>query len=284
MIDIKQLVFDYGKEKLFTNISLGLRPNNVYGLLGLNGAGKSTLLKLMAGLLFPTQGQVRSLGCEPALREPGFLNRVFMLPEEPTLPSVTDREYLWVLSRFYPKFDQARFEHYMAEFGVPTGRMLHRLSHGQRKKFMLSFGLACDSSLLLLDEPTNGLDIPSKTQFRRLVAEALTEERTFVISTHQVRDVESLIDPIVVLHEGEVLFNHSMAEITSRIRMEHTPTRPAADSGGLLYCEPALGGFWAVWRDDSAEDGHIDLEILFNTVISRPDLYASLFTAKEAAR
>ena len=283
MIDINQLVFDYGKENLFTNINLNLFPNNVYGLLGLNGAGKSTLLKLLTGLLFPTQGQITALGFDPARREPDFLNRVFMLPEEMNLPSVSDREYLWVHSRFYPNFDYQRFEHYMAEFGVPAGRKLHRLSHGQKKKFLLSFGLACGSSLLLLDEPTNGLDIPSKTQFRRLVADALSEDRTFVISTHQVRDVESLIDPIVVLHEGEVLFNHSMAEISAHIRMEHTPMRPAQDSEDLLYCEPALGGFWSVWRDGSAENGHVDLEILFNTVISRPELYASLFDIKEAA-
>lgn len=284
MIDISQLLFSYGNERVFENINLKLEPNNVYGLLGLNGAGKSTLLKLMTGLLFPNEGTVSALGTTPAAREPAFLQQVFMLPEELNLPSLTDREYLWALSRLYPSFDPARFDHYVREFELPTGRKLHKLSYGQKKKFLLSFGLASGASLVLLDEPTNGLDIPSKAQFRRLVAEALTEDRVFVISTHQVRDVESLIDPIIVLHEGRVLFNHSMSEVTARIRMAHTPTRPADKENGLLYCEPALGGFWSVYRDASAEEGHIDLEVLFNTVISKPGLYASVFGAEGEAQ
>lgn len=284
MIDVNQLMFSYGTENIFKNIDLKLEPNNVYGLLGLNGAGKSTLLKLMTGLLFPQAGTIRALGATPGERVPAFLQQVFMLPEELNLPSLTDHEYLWAQSRLYPKFDRQRFDRYVREFGLPAGRKLHKLSYGQKKKFLLSFGLASGASLVLLDEPTNGLDIPSKAQFRRVIADALTEERVFVISTHQVRDVESLIDPIVVLHDGHVLFNHTLSDVTSRIRMAHTPTRPPDGDTGLLYCEPALGGFWSVYSDTSAEDGHVDLEILFNTVIAKPELYASVFGARGAAR
>jgi ABC-2 type transport system ATP-binding protein len=284
MIDVNQLLFSYGTEKIFKNIDLKLEPNNVYGLLGLNGAGKSTLLKLMTGLLFPQEGTIRALGATPAERTPTFLQQVFMLPEELNLPSLTDREYLWAQSRLYPKFDRNRFDHYVREFSLPTGRRLHKLSYGQKKKFLLSFGLASGAPLVLLDEPTNGLDIPSKAQFRRVVAEALTEDRVFVISTHQVRDVESLIDPIVVLHDGRVLFNHSMSDVTSRIRMTHTPTRPEGGESGLLYREPALGGIWSVYQDATAEDGHVDLEVLFNTVITKPELYSSVFDARGEVR
>jgi len=277
MIAIDHLAFGYGQERLFNDISMNWEPGNIYGLLGMNGAGKSTLLKLMAGLLFPDSGTLRALGYDPSRREPGFLSKVFVLPEELNMPAITEREYLSVRVPFYPDFNHQRFERYITEFEIPRGRKLTSLSYGQKKKFLLSFGLACESALLVLDEPTNGLDIPAKAQFRRLVAEALSDRRVFIISTHQVQDVASLIDPIVILHQGSVLFNHTLAEVSARIRMSHTASRPSDDEQGLLYSEAAVGGFRSVWKDSDAEDKLIDLEVLFNTVVSRPDLSASLF-------
>jgi ABC-2 type transport system ATP-binding protein len=282
MIQLDHLEFGYRHDALFRDLSLGLAPGNIYGLLGMNGAGKTTLLKLMTGLLFAERGSVRSLGYDPARREPGFLARVFALPEELNLPSVTDREYVSVRAPFYPAFDHTRFERYLTELEIPRGRKLTALSYGQKKKFLLSFGLACQSPLLVMDEPTNGLDIPSKGQFRRLIAEALTDERLFIISTHQVQDVASLIDPIVILHGGEVLLNHTLGEIAARIRMTHSATRPAADAAGLLYAEPAIGGFWTVWRDEDSGEGRIDLEVLFNTIVSQPRAFAGLFDSPES--
>ena len=129
----------------------------------------------------------------------------------------------------------------------------------------------------MLDEPTNGLDIPSKGLFRRLVAEALTEDRIFVISTHQVRDVDSLIEPITILHQGRILFEHSLAEVYERIHMTRSLTAPAEDAEGLIYTEAAVGGYWSVWRGAAEDGGPIDLEVLFNTVVSRPDIYNEIF-------
>ena len=277
MIKVDNLSFGYGSDSLFRNLSLNLEPGNIYGLLGLNGAGKSSLLKLMTGLLFPRSGELSSLGYEPTRRDPGFLSQIFFLHEEMNAPNVTAQEYIHIHTPFYPNFDHQAFQRYLQEFELPAERKLIELSHGQKKKFLLSFGLACNSSLLVLDEPTNGLDIPSKGQFRRLVAEAVTEERIFIISTHQVRDVESLVDSIVILHEGTVLFNHSMADVSARIKMTQVATRPDDNAPGLLYCEPVVGGFWTVWKNETNEDSLIDLEILFNTTIAHPEVYTSLF-------
>jgi ABC-2 type transport system ATP-binding protein len=245
-------------------------------LLGLNGAGKSTLLKLMTGLLFADSGRIEALGQNPADRRPSFLADVFVLPEELDLPPITGEQYVRGLAPFYPSFDRSRFELYCREFELPPDHKLTSHSYGQKKKFLLAFGLASGTRLLVLDEPTNGLDIPSKGLFRRLVAEAATEERTFVISTHQVRDVESLIDPLVILHGGRVLFNATMSDVTSRIRM--TRGGGTADPGRstLIYEEPSVGGSWAVWAEPD-DDGHIDLEVLFNSVIAVPERYRSLF-------
>ena len=207
MVELERLRFGYGRGTLFRDLDLALEPGAIYGLLGLNGAGKSTLLRLIAGLLFPTSGRVSVLGHEPARRKPAFLSKLFVLPEELNVPGITDRQYITARAPFYPDFDRPRFERHLEALEVPQGRKLSSLSHGQQKKFLLSFGLATNASLLMLDEPTNGLDIPSKGLFRRLVAEALEDDRIFVVSTHQVRDVEALIDFILVLHEGKVLFH-----------------------------------------------------------------------------
>lgn len=277
MVELKALDFGYGSKRLFQQADLILEPGKIYGLLGQNGAGKSTLLRLMAGLLFPKSGAIAVANHVPARREPAFLADLFVLPENLNVPAVTEGEYVGSLSPFYPKFDHERIERYLREFDVPRGQKLTDLSLGQQKKFFLSFGLACNVSLLLLDEPTNGLDIPSKGLFRRLVAEALTDEQIFVVSTHQVRDVESLIDKIVILHEGRVLFNRDIADVASKLRISSGPRRPDDDADGLLYSEPTVGGFATVWRERSEGGGQLDLEILFKAVIADPDVYASLF-------
>ena len=275
MLEASHVRFGYGAEPLFLDTDLTLAPGHIYGLLGLNGAGKSTLLKLTTGLLFPDAGQITACGYEPARRAPGFLSRVFMLPEELNVPGVTGKEFVTVRAPFYPEFDRARMQRHLEEFDIPEGKRLAALSHGQQKKFLLSFGLACNASLVLLDEPSNGLDIPSKGLFRRLVAEALTEERTIVVSTHQVRDVESLVDRVVILHEGKVLLNRGVSDLSANLRFHVGADRPGADDD-LIYAERTVGGYASVWRQRGAEDGRMDLELLFKAVIADPAACAAL--------
>ena len=214
--------------------ALGLTPGNIYGLLGVNGAGKSTLLKLMSGLLFPAAGSVRSLGQNPAERQPSFLLDVFVLAEDAQAPNMLARDYLRARAPFYPRFDHALFDRYLREFELPQAGNLATLSHGQQKKFLLAFGLATQAKLVLLDEPTNGLDIPSKSLLRRVIAEAVTAERLFVISTHQVRDLGTLMDPIVILHQGRVLLNRTLAEIGAQLHMTQQASPPRGRCAGSL--------------------------------------------------
>ena len=280
MLQASQVNFGYGRDSLFTGTDLTVAPGHVYGLLGLNGAGKSTLLKLMTGLLFPDSGRITACGHDPARRAPGFLSRVFMLPEELNVPGITGKEFVAVRSPFYPGFDRCRMQRYFDEFEIPDSRKLTALSHGQQKKFLLSFGLACDASLVLLDEPTNGLDIPSKGLFRRLVAEALTEERTVIVSTHQVRDVESLVDRVVILHEGKVLLHRGVPELSTNLRFSVGVKRPEA-SDGLIYSERAVGGYASVSKCPGGDEGRLDLELLFKAVIAEPAAFAAWPTTEE---
>ena len=207
MIKIENLSFNYGPKKpLFDQLNLTLPYGNIYGLLGKNGAGKSTLLKMMAGLLFPQKGKLDVVGFHPNERHPEFLQEVYFVSEEFELPSLSMEQFVRMYSPFYPRFNHLLFDEYLYEFKLPRQQKLPNMSYGQKKKFILAFGLATDCKLLILDEPTNGLDIPSKSQFRKIVASAIHEERSFIISTHQIRDMENLIDPIIILDEGKIVF------------------------------------------------------------------------------
>ena len=279
MLKARHVNFGYGADPLFLDTDLTLAPGHIYGLLGLNGAGKTTLLKLMTGLLFPNSGQIDACGYDPVRRDPGFLAKVFLLPEELNVPGVTGREFVAVRSPFYPDFDKARMQRFLDEFEVPGNKRLTALSHGQQKKFLLSFGLACNASLVLLDEPTNGLDIPSKGLFRRLVAESLRDDQSIVVSTHQVRDVESLVDLIVILHEGKVLLNHTVSELCENLRFAVSGNRPG-EGDGLIYTERTVGGYASVWKDRGSDEGGLDLELLFKAVIANPVTCAKLLTAE----
>lgn len=275
MIALNALSFSYGRKRLFSGLSLSLPPGNICGLLGRNGAGKTTLLKLLAGLLFPQDGETGVLGERPARRSPGFLQDLTLLPEEFSLPSVSPALYRRLYAPFYPRFSPQQYHDYLNEFDLDPNENLDRCSYGQKKKFLIAFGFAAGCRLTLLDEPTNGLDIPSKRQFRQALASVLTEDRLFIIATHQARDLESLIDPVVILDEGQVIFNRSMEEISKglSVRLRSEPPRPGED----IYCEKTLEGYLVVAENRTDEESHIDLELLFNAVIQRREKVSTLF-------
>jgi ABC-2 type transport system ATP-binding protein len=281
MVNIDGLTFAYKRAAVFNDLALELAPGNIYGLLGVNGAGKSTLLKLISGLLFAASGSVRALNHDPGKRKPSFLLDVFVLPEDAQAPSIQAADYLRARQPFYPRFDRAAFERYLREFELPSTGNLAAFSHGQQKKFLLAFGLASQAKLVLLDEPTNGLDIPSKSVLRRVITEALTPERLFVISTHQVRDLGTLMDPIVILHQGRVLLNRTLAEIGAQLHMTQQASPPPATTPDLLFSEATVGGFWSVWRGGG--EGPLDLEVLFNAIVAKPEIAQSVVAAARGA-
>jgi ABC-2 type transport system ATP-binding protein len=274
-ISIKGLSFGYAREPLFRDLELFLEPGNIYGLLGKNGAGKTTLLKLICGLRLPQLGKCEVLGYNPRNRPAGLLEEIYFLPEEFHVPPISVELYLQLYAPFYPRFDSSAFEEYRREFELGTGKKLSELSYGQKKKFLLAFGLATGCRLLLLDEPTNGLDIPSKSQFRKLLARAGDEHRIFLISTHQVRDMENLIDPIIILDEGAIIFNQPLFEVSRRLHMELVTEEPA--SREALFSDKTLGGYIVVRENSTGDEARLDLETLFNTVTTNRARVAALF-------
>ncbi|GAB4041249.1 ABC transporter ATP-binding protein [Spirosoma gilvum] len=277
MIELKNVTFGYRQRKLlYDRLTLSLSPGSIYGLLGPNGAGKSTLLRLVSGLLYPKSGTIQVGLYNPAHRQPAFLEDIFLVPEEFYLPSVRIRQFVETNAPFYPRFDRSEMAAYIREFGLTDDQKLNELSYGQKKKILIGFGLATNTSVLLMDEPTNGLDIPSKSQFRRLVAGAVDEQRTVIISTHQVRDLETLIDPIVILSEQGVALNASVDEITARLWFGLVPELDR--SRPILYSERAVGGYAIVAENKLGEPNRLDLERLFNAVQAEPERIQQLFS------
>ncbi|QKZ12889.1 ATP-binding cassette domain-containing protein [Spirosoma sp. KUDC1026] len=287
MIELTNVAFSYQRKKpIYKGLNLTLEPGSIYGLLGPNGAGKSTLLRLLAGLLYPREGTIQVGPHVPGERRPTFLENLFLVPEEFYLPPVRIRQFVRTNAPFYPRFDHQQMQRYLQEFGLTDDQKLPELSYGQKKKVLIGFGLATNTALLLMDEPTNGLDIPSKSQFRRLVAGAVDEHRTVVISTHQVRDLEALIDPVIILAEKpdggmNVALNASIDEITRQLWFSLVAELPRQQA--ILYTERAVGGYAIVAeRTDTSrlanESSRLDLERLFNAVQAHPDRIQILFS------
>lgn len=280
MIEINNLAFAYRKKKrLFDRLSLSLPDGSIYGLLGKNGAGKTTLLRIMTGLLYPQEGQSITDGEQAPHRSPALLRELYFIPEEFYVPPVSGVRFIELYAPFYPRFDHSAIERYFFEFELEKNESLTTLSYGQKKKFLIAFGLACQCKTLLLDEPTNGLDIPSKSQFRRLVASAMTDDRTFIISTHQVRDMENLIDPVIIIDEGRIIFYRDSYEISNRLAVSNLQREPV--DGSYLYAEKLPGGFAVVTENTDNRESQIDLELLFNTVIANKMTINDLFKEKE---
>ena len=269
MIQVENLSFNYvgTKREVFSDFSLQLTDNKIYGLLGKNGTGKSTLLYLLCGLLRPKKGGVFIDGVLTSDRRSAMLEDIFMVPEEFALPPVTLDTYVKMNKGFYPHFSEEVLERCLADFELSRQTKLHQLSMGQKKKAFMSFALATGTRLLLMDEPTNGLDIPSKSQFRKVIANNMTDDRIMIISTHQVHDIESLLDHVLILSQSNLLLNASVSDISDDYKFEYRT--PAEMDDSVLYAEPSLqGNAVIVRRQPSDHETPMNLELLFNAVIT----------------
>ncbi|MFA5328659.1 MAG: ABC transporter ATP-binding protein [Prolixibacteraceae bacterium] len=271
MISIKQLTFHYKKQQaLFADLSFHQENGSITGLLGKNGAGKSTLLKLMAGLLKPQTGQLQVNGFKPFDRLPDFLSDVYMVPEEFAFPPVTIACYIKATAPLYPNFGYEKMDKILLEFELDRQKNINRLSHGQRKKFLIAFALATNCRLLILDEPTNGLDIPSKSLFRKILVSSVTEDQLVLISTHQVKDIDTIIDKIVMIDQGELVLNENIFSITEKWQFKTVPSLNGSEN--VVYHEKCPGGYRIVLPANNGEESDIDIELLFNAIVNKAPL------------
>lgn len=277
MLTVSNLTYSYGRKSrpVLENYSLTLEQGTINGLLGRNGAGKSTLLYLLTGLLKPQSGVIDYNGYTPWNRDVAFLNDVFLVPEEFSLPDVKLAEFVNVSAPFYPKFSISDLYRHLETFELSSEVHLGKLSMGQKKRVFISFALACNSSLLILDEPTNGLDIPGKRLFRKALLNSMTDERIVIVSTHQVYDVEKILDHIIITDTEGVLLDASITEITSRLSFKFTTDNRHAEEA--LIALDAPGGFNIVELNTVAEETDINLESLFEFTRQQPNMVNKIF-------
>lgn len=277
MLNLQHVSYGYPgqMQPVINDFSMELTPGGIYGLLGANGAGKSTLLYLICGLLKPTSGSVSFKGMDTFKREPEMLTDIFLVPEEISLPSITLDKFIELNAPFYKNFDRDQLNNYLAHFRLEPSIHLGQLSMGQKKKAFVAFALACNTSLLIMDEPTNGLDIPGKSEFRRAIVSAMNEDRTIVISTHQVRDLDRVLDHVLIIDRTGVILNSSIAAIQKRLvfKFTHDPE----ELNGALWSMPVPGGFSIVrLRGEDVPETDVNLESLFELAFTNPQLTNAL--------
>ena len=281
MINVENLSFTDPKSKhmVLHDFSFSLEAGRVYGLLGRNGAGKSTLLYLITGLLTPKKGKIMYHDINVRSRLPMTLQDMFLVPEEFELPSISLKKYIDLNAPFYPNFSKEDMYKYLHCFEMDMDVNLGALSMGQKKKVFMSFALATNTSLLLMDEPTNGLDIPGKSQFRKFMASGMTDNKTIVISTHQIRDIDKMLDSVMIMDESRVLLNESTVHICEKLCFKESDDRSLIDKA--LFAVPSLHGNSLLLLNEHNEDSDINIELLFNAILAQPQKIANLFHAQE---
>ncbi|PCE63347.1 ABC transporter ATP-binding protein [Sediminicola luteus] len=271
MIKTNNLHFHYKKNQdVFTGLSFEIEHKGIIGLLGKNGIGKTTLLHLLAGLIFPKAGELKVGDQFPMQRRPEYLSKLFFLPDVPFVPQLSIAAYTKAYAPLYPDFDAEKMQGILKDFELEPKLRLDKLSLGQQKKAMMAFALATGCSLLLLDEPTNGLDIPSKSIFRKILVESITDAQTVILSTHLVKDVENILDGILILERGEIVLNQSVDQISQRLQFVKTPVLP--EDGSVLYYEKCLEGYHILQYAETDDYTEMDIELLFNALCHQPTL------------
>jgi len=267
MLSIKSLSYYYKANKnILWNINSELKPGNIYGLLGLNGEGKTTFLKLIVGMLLPKDGTVEFKGHYSSERTAEYLNDVYFLPDYSKLPDLGIEEFGKLYGAFYSKYDHQQFLDCIKEFNIPTENKLKALSLGQHRKVHLSFALACNCSVLLMDEPTNGLDIPSKAIFRKLLSKYINDDRIFLIATHQIRDIDVLLDHLLIMKHGSLVLDENIYQLSSQFKISKSPV----DAEHAVYVQDDLAGPFYLVKNTSEEETRLDIEFLFNAFTNNP--------------
>lgn len=289
MISIKNLEYGYSSSKhVFDNLNLELPDGHIYGLLGKNGIGKTTLLSILAGALF-AKGEYDIDGIDPRKRNNDLMEQVRLdvdLDINPTMGinfATKPQTLANILADLYPNFDKAFLQKAIERLEVPTGKRLYKMSMGEQRKALAALSLACNTRYLFMDEPTNGMDITSRTEFKKLVAEQYatpcneeaTVDKTIVISTHQVDDLEGLIDSVIILGKENVLLCATLEEIGKKLKFGF-----ATPEDTVLYSESGANGEECVMRNDSGMEMPVNTRLLFSAVTRKPEVILPLFNNK----
>lgn len=243
VIEIKDLVYTYGKGDAVHGFNLQVQPGRCYGLFGRNGAGKTTTIKCMLNLLRPSSGSVRLFGLDPAKDEVEVKRRLAYVPDYVAFyPWMTVRETLDYLASFRGHWNQDTEASLLERFQLDPGQRTAALSKGQRTQVALVAAICPEPDLLLLDEPTSGLDPIVRREFIETVIGAYQEgdpgKRTILVSTHLISEFEGLIDQFTIMDKGKDILTLEADQARNqyqKIRARFVGSAPETSFAGALH-------------------------------------------------
>jgi ABC-2 type transport system ATP-binding protein len=229
VIEARGLTKSYGATRALDSVSFSVEPGRIVGLIGPNGAGKTTALKAILGLT-AFAGELRVLGLDPRsqrdelMREVCFIADVAVLPRWLRVAQAVD-----FVEHVHPRFDRSIAENFLAKTDIKRGSRVGQLSKGMVTQLHLALILAIDARLLVLDEPTLGLDLLYRRQFYdTLLNDYFDKERTIILTTHQVEEVEQLFTDVIFINHGRFALNSSVEELGSRYQQLTASSEQAA--------------------------------------------------------
>jgi ABC-2 type transport system ATP-binding protein len=287
IVSARGLRKQFGRNEILHGLDFDIPAGRIYGLVGHNGAGKTTTLNALLGLT-SYEGTVRVLGEDPFARRASLMQNVAFISDVASLPRfLRVRELFALLTNIHPNFSQEKARSFLEGTDVRMEAKIKNLSKGMIAQLHLAVVMAIDAKLLVLDEPTLGLDITYRKRFyRRLLEDYMTEERTLLITTHQVDEIEFMLSDIMFMRDGELVLHMQMETVSTKFSqvLVDPANVPAAQALGPVYSETRFGQtvmiFDGVDRDELEPLGQVSTPTL-------SDLFVALMqrvTANPGAR
>ena len=217
VISARNLSKRYGKKKAVDDISFDIPAGRIVGLIGPNGSGKTTTLKAALGLV-PFDGELNVLGLDPRTQRDALMQDVCFIADVAILPKwLRVKDAIDFVAGVHPRFNRAKAERYLASTKLEPAMKVKAMSKGMVVQLHLALVMAIDAKLLVLDEPTLGLDIMyRKTFYQNLLEDYFDENKTIVITTHQVEEVEHILTDLMFIRDGKIVLSASMDEVGER--------------------------------------------------------------------
>jgi ABC-2 type transport system ATP-binding protein len=266
VFEFQQVTKRFGKQTALDQVSFKGERGEVIALLGENGAGKTTALKILMGLLPPDGGTPRVMGLDSTVHGAEIRHRVGYMPDRPALYDwMTVTEIGWFAAGFYPLGYQQRYQHLAQRFDLPGDKPIKALSKGMQGKVSLSLAMAHEPDLLVLDEPTSGLDPLVRREFLESMVDVAAADRTVLLSSHQMNEVERVADKIVIIRGGKVVLFESLDVLKSHVQEvvitmdQIEPAVPEIPAGAKLLGAQRRERQWQLLVRDLDESGQIAL-------------------------
>lgn len=214
MIEIKNVIKKYGKISALDDVSFNIEEGKITCILGVNGVGKSTILKSIAGLVKLNSGTILIDGEKI---NPKIYNKVAFVPDvDIHFPHLSIKESFAFMKEFYENWDEEKAYKMLKMFNLSDDKMICELSKGGRARVKIIIGFAQNAKYILLDEPFSGIDIFKREEFIKAMVEYVSKDQSIIITTHEIDEIENIVDEVIILDEGKVIFKSDARELRQR--------------------------------------------------------------------